>query len=352
MKTINVLFSSGGGSGMIGILNHLKKLKRKINIHVSDIILKEEIKFFCDSYTIVPKISSPGYKENIINLCRKKDIDVIIPCIGDDVLFYASNIDVFKRMGMVPTVSSVESSRKTLDKKLCFEIAQENGIQVPEFYEVNTKLEFESAAINLDYPNNPICFKPARYPNGSGKGFRIIDPRKDISRRLFYELTSELYVVDYDFVINSFGKVNDIPSLLVMEYLPGNEYSVYCFCDKGEAKYIVPNLRITTQQMTTTSAVVVYDKQIIDISERICKLFGFDYNVNIQLKVGIDGVPKLVEINPRLAGTILLPVFAGPDIIYYSILKAVGEQYSVNKPINYGSKIIRYHKELFLDKDI
>ena len=75
MKTINVLFSSGGGSGMIGILNHLKKLKRKINIHVSDIILKEEIKFFCDSYTIVPKISSPGYKENIINLCRKKDID-------------------------------------------------------------------------------------------------------------------------------------------------------------------------------------------------------------------------------------------------------------------------------------
>jgi carbamoyl-phosphate synthase large subunit len=216
------------------------------------------------------------------------------------------------------------------------------GVALPEYYYVKSIDEFKKAAYKLDYPKRIFCFKPSLFPTGSGKGFRIVTNNHEwVYRNLFEALTSKLYTVTYDYVITAMENMKDFPPLLVMEYLEGDEFSVYAFCSDGNAEYIVPNLKKELDETNTKSAIVVKDKAIIESTRRIVRAFGFDYNINIQFKKDANGIPKLIEINPRVAGTITLPIAAGVDLLKIMIDKALKRDYPKNIRIRYGTEIRR-----------
>ena len=164
---------------------------------------------------------------------------------------------------------------------------------------------------------------------------------------MFWAPTSDLYYVSYGAVVEAMEKEPNFPPMLVMEWLPGKEFSVYCLCEKGECHYIVPNLREELSLMNTHKAIIEKNPGIEHIAQKICRLFKFDYNINIQLKYSQDHLPKLVEINPRLAGTITLPIAAGVDLVYWGILMALNLPFPKNMPIKYGTRIHRYWGEIY-----
>ena len=76
---------------------------------------------------------------------------------------------------------------------------------------------------------------------------------------------------------------------------------------------------------------------------------NLDYNINIQMRYSSDGIPKMVEINPRVSGTIVLCTAAGANMPYLGVKLALGESIPPVDP-EYGTRMIRYWEEVFLDR--
>ncbi len=341
MKKVTVLIPSAGFAS-IDLLDHLQSHPEgPYRIVLADVNPNLPSKYLADAFAVSPRSDEDNYLDFILNVCERENVQVILPGKSADALIFSENKDVLKSAGVSVVVSDYSAVRDAVDKAKSFEIARNLGIEVPESFEVRTVQDFEKSCVHLGFPQHPICIKPSLYPSESGRGFRILDPSVNIHHRMFWEQPSELFYVSKEAVIDAMIYENEFPPQLVMEYLPDEEYSIYCFCEKGTAVYTVINRRISLYQMSTLEAVVESNDEIKLMAEKICAAFGFDYCVNIQIKYSVDRKPKLVEINPRIAGTIMLPVMAGIDMVHFGIQKSLGKAYPKGANVKIGTRIKR-----------
>ena len=67
------------------------------------------------------------------------------------------------------------------------------------------------------------------------------------------------------------------------------------------------------------------------------------------MKLSHNRIPKVIEINPRMGGSISLSVAAGVNLPYYSVKLALNEKLPIKKITN-NVRMNRYWKELFSRK--
>ena len=132
-----------------------------------------------------------------------------------------------------------------------------------------------------------------------------------------------------------------------MEHLPGDEFSTYVFADKGKMIYCISNLRQKLDRYYSFEAKIQKNKKIESMCKKIVKKLELTSNINIQFKNSKNYTPKLIEINPRIGGTIILPSVSGINMPYLAIKQCLNEKIS---PIKESKEVrmIRYWKELFL----
>lgn len=134
-----------------------------------------------------------------------------------------------------------------------------------------------------------------------------------------------------------------------MEYLPGREFSVYAISDNGKMAYCVPNLRESMMGPRTFGASTQdANGEIARICKSVLEKFRLSYNTNIQLKESDDEKLKLVEINPRMGGSIALPSAAGINLPYMAVKMALGESIPPNLKQAHV-RMVRYVKEIFVE---
>ena len=63
--------------------------------------------------------------------------------------------------------------------------------------------------------------------------------------------------------------------------------------------------------------------------------FGF------QFKLDENGIPKILESNPRVQGTMVLATIANANVIYLSVKSILEEPYEMPE-IEWGTKLLRY----------
>ena len=92
---------------------------------------------------------------------------------------------------------------------------------------------------------------------------------------------------NYDEVVQTLAELGDeqFPELVLMEYLPGIIYSVDFLAKNGRALIIVPKVRLVGNASQTIVGVVRRDAVIEESVASISEVFGFDYNVNIEMAV-------------------------------------------------------------------
>ena len=343
---ITVLLTAAGGLGIPSIITCLKNNpeKKKIRVICADISDVPLLHFTSDGFHILPRGDSKNYVKSLISLCRKEKINVVIPGSYTEILTISKNIENFESNNIPVTIPDHNSLGILQSKHSTYQFLEENGITVPKFYSVHNRREFLKYARILGYPRYPICFKPSEYSaSGGARGFRILRKNNSISTNILHDKPGSVEI-DYDSTLKLFSMKK--LDMLLMEYLPGEEYSVYVLCNRGKMEYCVPQLRQKLQQFYSFEAIVKKNQKICDICKKIVEKFGFDYNVNIQLKLSHNGIPKVVEINPRMGGSISLSAAAGVNLPYYAVKLALNEKLPKQK-ITYNVKMIRYWKELF-----
>jgi len=344
MKDLIILITGAGAPGAPGIIKSLRLVKeRKIKIIGVDMRKDAVGSVLADEFRVIPPANSEKYLPFLLKVAKKFRVDVILPLNTAELLTLAKNKSIFKKEGIKIPISPPKSIEIANNKYLLMENLK-NTIPLPEFYYVRSSKAFKKAVDSLGYPKNPVCFKPT--VSHGMRGLRILDPKIDRFNIIFTQKPTGIYTT-FEEIFPILEKSPSFPELLVMEFLPGTEYSIDALADKGKPLIIIPRTRDYIKMGISFEGTLVKNRKIIEFCKKIIKKLKLHGNVGFQFKEDKKGVPKIIECNPRLQGTVVINTFAGVNLVYLGVKLALGEKFEIPKKIKWGTKMIRYWEEVY-----
>jgi len=338
LKPITILMTSVGNDGFPSVLSAVKENgERDVRVVGVDMLSGSAGLYLADSgHVVPPRSDAVGLCNRLMDICREEHVDLIYPLSTDDQDFFAAHCNMFQRNGIKVIVSSENALNIANNKLTLYRYASEYSIPCPAFESVSSFDGFEKAAHSLGYPLKRVVLRCDR---GTGSnGLKIIDPHVSSYARF---IDRDNKVVSYREVASWLKDMDEWPDMHMVKYLPNKEYSTDVLCLSGETIAAVTRLRSTMLYGLAVKATVVRDDAISAIASDIVSKLGLSYVVNIQFREDENGKPMLMEINPRIPGSIGLTVNAGVNMPYLAVKLALSEPFSVQK-IDYGMTMFRH----------
>ncbi len=268
---------------------------------------------------VVPMGADGQFADTLERLCRSLCIDLVIPTVDSELLPLSLARRQLLRSGTRVAVSTPLGLRACADKVELTKILARVIPTAPTIVWAGQELPPELSTGRL-------VAKPRQ---GSGaRGVHIIDD------------ASELAAIPVD------------GSYLVMQHLPGPEYSVDVFrTSDGRVLATVPRERLRVDSGVAIAARTVHDPELEDYAARAVERLNLTGTVNVQFRRDDAGRPKLLEINPRFPGTMPLTVAAGVDMPRLTVLDAFGLCGDI-EPMGFDEvAIVRRWREQIVDVD-
>lgn len=280
------------------------------------------IKLACDYFEVEPVLFNEEYIEYCIDFCIQNHIDVFVPY--HNLQLISENISHFEEIG--PKVMTLKDSsllNTIMDKSKLYEYCKElNIFNIPEYYVVTSSSQFEEAYKKLDCNSNQVCMKPVNSTGGSG--FRLISKTAGTLNNLLGPINHK---ITYDEVYRILAQQPSFEELMIMEYLDGYEYSIDCLAYNGQLLAAVPRKKVDSRVRALENI-----PELIELAKKTEELLKLPYIFNIQVKYK-NGIPKLLEINPRMSGGLNATCFSGINFPYLAIKLILGEDVSIPSPI-------------------
>jgi carbamoyl-phosphate synthase large subunit len=312
---MRILMTGAGGPSAISVW---KSLSAQHEIHMADMdpcaaglyLVPEE------SRLLVPRGDAPELVPALLAACRARKIDLLLPTVDSEFVPLALARAEFEALGVALPISPLDCLRVCRDKH---ELpARVKGIVPVPAYEPLTE---DAAARVTSFPR----FVKPRLGAGS-RGAEKITRREDLD------------------ALPKDG------SILVQEYLPGEEYSVDVYV-RGDGRVIaaVPRERMKTDSGIAVTARTVDVPEVIESALRVAQEIGVRYVANVQFKRAADGVFKLLEVNPRFPGTLPLTTAAGVDMPKLLVDDIAGRKLP-DGPLPFKEiMVVRYWTERYVD---
>jgi carbamoyl-phosphate synthase large subunit len=342
LPALTVLATSVGNDGFAAVRPALvDNGEREVRIVGVDVNPSAAGLLLSDAGVVVPPRSrADELLDRLVTLCRERSVDVLLPLSTEDQEFYAEHRGRFADLGVRLATSALPSLRTANDKLALLEACQPGGVPCPRFRAVGTFAELRAAAEWVGFPHRPFVVKLNR---GTGaQGIKVVDPHRSRLDRLFDRDNLRIRFEDLD---DGLAGLESLPPMHVAEYLPGREFSVDVLCWEGETLSAVVRDRLATLYGLATHAIVIDHPPAEKAARRVVELLGLSYVVNVQFRCDDEGVPRLMEVNPRIPGTIGLSVAAGVNMPYLAVKLAIGEAVAPPAPA-IGTELIRYWNAL------
>jgi glutathione synthase/RimK-type ligase-like ATP-grasp enzyme len=214
---------------------------------------------------------------------------------------------------MVPC--SAENLNILNDKALFYQALAQSGLSLPRWVVASNFEEFEKAVDLISSGGGQVCFKPTK--SIFGWGFKII---RELESPLRNFLSNNSVLCE----LSEAKRYLNVPpdqfiKLLVMEYLPGPEYSLDCLAKNGQLiKFSIRK----KSKLAGRPEKLVDDPALGQVAELLAKRFDLSWIFNLQFISSEDG-PRLLEINPRMAGGLYFSCLAGINYPYWAIRLAL-----------------------------
>lgn len=345
VNQINVLMTGAGAPGAAGIIRCLSQMEN-VHLILADASDSAVGKYLYGNFNLIPKATDPDFIPAIRSICLKEKVQVLMPLVTRELFPLSAHKDEFRTIGVHVLVSDEQVLNIANDKGRLYQHLEQFNIDVPKFRLIRKLDELKSALEYLDYPNKKVCFKPC-VSNGS-RGFRILDPAIDEFHLLFNEKPNNTYMrlEKLEELIEKYH----FPEILISEYLPGIEFSVDCLANNGQPIVIVPRSRTKMKEGISVEGEFIYNKEIIEYCSDIIKSLHLHGNIGIQVKQAEDGRYKILEINPRVQGTISAGLGAGINLPALAIKQELSLPIEAEEmQVIWGTKFIRYWQEVFFN---
>jgi carbamoyl-phosphate synthase large subunit len=338
-----VLMTGAGAPGAPGIIQCLLN-EPAIKLTVADADAHATGRYLHDDFVQIPNAEDENFIDSVLTVCRQRGIQLILPLVTKELFPLSANKHLFEQAGINVLVSPASAINIANNKSACYEFLHFKGIPVPQYRIVKTAEEFIHAAFELGHPQQSFCFKPS-ISNGS-RGFRVVSDSINETDQLFHYKPYNTYIT-YAHALKILS-AQSFPELLLSEYLPGHEYSVDCLANHGKVLLAVPRLRQKMINGISVQGEFVKDEAIIEYCTRIIEALHLHGNVGIQVKRSENGQPLLLEINPRVQGTIVAGIGAGINLPLLAIKKELNLPIEPSElQVKWGTRFSRYWTEVF-----
>lgn len=264
--------------------------------------------------TLVPPGADPGYARALLRICAEMGADVLVPTVDAELEPLAAARDALSAAGTKLLLAHADALGVILDKRALARHCA-GVVRVP-------RTEPFVADADPRSWSYPVVVKPRR---GSGsRGVVIVDSPAALTR------------------------LERRDDLMIQEYLPGQEYSVDVLADAGgRVLAAVPRVRERIDSGVSVAGRTVHDSELELFARRVAIATGLTYIANVQCKRDRSGRPALLEVNPRVPGTLGLTIASGVDMPRLAINSLLGRP--VPGRIRFREMaVVRYLDEIFL----
>jgi hypothetical protein len=285
MKKRKVLVFPGGTE--IGLeINHALRLCKDVELFSAGQQISNHAPFVFSRHFIVPSVHHAEWVDCLNQVIMEQGIDYVFPAHDDIVLALARNASQIKaRVVSSPSRTCAITRSKSQTYKLL-----EGRLPVPHVY--NDPADVESF---------PVFVKPDARQGSIGT--YLVSNRQQL-----------------DCVIKK-----GLDDLLLLEYLPGEEYTVDCFSSREKGLlYCGARQRVRTRSGISMNSRLETDPLFEEYAHVISSHLSFHGAWFFQIKKDSSGVCKLLEIAPRIAGTMALHRVLGINFPLLSIYEEEG----------------------------
>jgi carbamoyl-phosphate synthase large subunit len=265
------------------------------------------------------RITDEAYIPALLEICRRHQVTLLISLLDTDLLKLAESRETFKQQGTFVLISSPEVVRLARNKQLTHGFFAGNRIPTPRI------LSYDAA---LKENTFPLFMKPVD-GSASQMTFRI-DNRESL---IFF---------------NSY-----VPNPIIMECVPGAEYTLDIFIDLDHVvRAVVPRKRLEVRAGEVSKSRIELNPAIMAAGSQAAQALaqrGALGMINLQCFYTAEREVKFIEINPRFGGGCPLSVQAGYPFPQWSVEMALGRALSpLPADLGDGLTMLRYDEAIFV----
>ena len=254
------------GSEIAFEINNALKYSKFVNVYGLSSVSDHSEFVYKNYYNKLPYMTEKNFIDKLNKYIKKNNIDFIYPAMDMVQVFLTNNQDKINAKIVTSDLDTVNTCRS---KKKTYERLKEEDF-IPGVYKTIKEVD-----------KYPVFIKPTE---GQGAhGAQKIESYEELK-----------YVLDHA-----------EEDLVICEYLSGTEYTIDCFTDKN-GKLVFSNIRSRDRIRTGISVRSTKQKlsnEVKRIAKTINKYFKFNGAWFFQLKKNSEGKFKLLEVSPRIPGT-------------------------------------------------
>ncbi len=247
-----------------------------------------------------PSENSALFWDALLEELKARAYDLVLPFIDVTTRVIVENQEEIRKHAPI-LVPPIEQFHLAFDKALTFQLAQSLQIPAPVTCYPET---LDEAVASTDKTGFPVVIKP-RQSSGS-RGLNIVRRPQD-----FPEIFSRVH--------------EKYPRPILQEFIPLQDAVgfVALYDSRTRLMACCQHRRLHEFPLSggpSTLRETISDKRLTDFGTTILEKLRWTGPAMVEFRVDArDGIPKLMEINPRLWGSIALHIAAGinfPDLIY------------------------------------
>ncbi|MCR5100448.1 MAG: ATP-grasp domain-containing protein [Butyrivibrio sp.] len=283
---IKILFTSAGRRVELMQAFHraAEMINEKVMIYGADMSDSAPALAYCDKTELVCRISDDNYIPLLLEICKREEIDALIPTIDTDLLVLSEHKADFEKIGTKLLVSDPEFIRACRDKRKTAEFFVKCGLDTP------------NPTDNVDnYSDGYPCFIKPLDGSSSINAFRA-DSEKQLR-----------------------GLAAKVPDYIIQPFVSGEEYTIDIFCGfDNKPIYITPRKRLAVRSGEVLKTQMLMDLKMIEESKQLLEKFKAVGEITVQLIRGrkaedTEDRDYYIEINPRYGGGAPLSIKAGAE---------------------------------------
>jgi carbamoyl-phosphate synthase large subunit len=228
-----------------------------------------------DAFYLVPRITTPGYLDVILDICRKQKITGVFSLIDPELSLLAKEREKFLAVGATPIISDYDLVETCFDKYRMFELLKRMNIPTGKCYMDKEKFYQAAEQGEISYP---VFVKPVR--GSASIHINKVNSAKEV------EVLFDLY-----------------DDLMIQEYMDGQEYGADVYIDmlSGKCTDIFVKKKIKMRAGETDKSVSYKNEALFSMIKNFVEECGFRGMIDIDI-FDIGGTWYISEVNPRFGG--------------------------------------------------
>jgi len=295
VKNVNILITSIGQRGYL--IEHFRKSARgKYGVYAADATKYAPALQNADKSFIIPMAKDPCYYPELLQICKKNEINGIISINDLELPVLANYKEDLSKHGIMAVISSPEVIDLCFDKYKTYEFCRNNGIPVPRTYSLSDR-EILLHDISSGTITFPIIAKPRK--GSRSVGIHLVNTLKQLLN-----------------AIDETGS-NNIPEdekIIFQEYIDSEQYSVHVFNDASLKPVSVVTMVNLFKHFGETFHIKTYrDEPLVKLGIQIGETLQHFGPLSADVHKKDSGEYVLLEFNPRISGCYSLSHYAGAD---------------------------------------